>query len=63
MSKPDKPNYYRLLIDKYSMYRKKHLYGKKGERVKHISVSDSVLIVEGKTGRFSIRKNEVTNTL
>jgi hypothetical protein len=55
--------YYRLLIDKYSTVKKKHLYAKKGERVKHISVSDVVLIVEGKNGRFSIKKNEVTNTL
>jgi hypothetical protein len=63
MNDSGKPNFYRLLIDKYSTVRKKHLYGKKGERVKQISVSDAVLIVEGQTGRFSIRSNEVTNTL
>jgi predicted proteasome-type protease len=55
--------YYRLLIDKYSTFKKKHQYGKRGERVKHISQSDTVLIVEGKSGRFSIKRNEVTNTL
>ena len=50
-----------LKEDIYSTFKKGHQYGKKGEPVKLISMSVDVLIVEGKTGRFSVRKEKVNH--
>jgi hypothetical protein len=50
-----------LKEDIYSTFNKGHQYGKKGEQVKLISTNLDVLIVEGKTGRFSVKKEKVIN--
>lgn len=46
-----------LTSDIYSN-RDKVIYGKQGEEVKLVSVHGDVLIVEGKSGRFSVHKSK-----
>ena len=48
-----------LYEDIFSTFKKGHLYGKKGEKVKEISRNGNVLIVEGKTGRFPVTVDKV----
>lgn len=50
-----------LAEDIYSTFVKGHLYGKAGEPVQLISDRDTVLIVEGKSGRFPVLKSKVIN--
>ena len=49
---------YQLICDHYSRGKDKKLYGKKGDKVKMISESESACVVEDKLGkRFPIHKN------
>lgn len=51
---------YFLTEDIKSTFRKGYIYGKKGEEVTEVSRSGHVLIVEGKTGRFPVTIEKVT---
>ena len=48
-----------LTQDIISTFKKGHIYGKKGEKVKEISRNGNVLIVEGKNGRFPVTVDKV----
>ena len=48
-----------LKEDIYSTVKKGWLYGSRGEKVRLVSEMGEVLIVEGKTGRFPVRREMV----
>lgn len=57
---PMPPKRYRLTEDAKSTFRKGYVYGRKGDEVTEVSVSDPAVIVEAKDGsRFPINKSKL----